>query len=188
MAKTSASGIVQASTSQLVIIDMQAKLSLAMPPLALQSVVKNIQILLQSASHLALPVLLTEQYPKGLGATLAALTSDLSDVHAIPKMAFSACKEPKFGQKLNRDRSQIILTGMEAHICILQTALDLLSMGKQVFVVEDAIISRSADHHANAVARLRDSGCIITNTESVLFECLGSASHEAFKAIATLIK
>ncbi len=69
MAKTSASGIVQASTSQLVIIDMQAKLSLAMPPLALQSVVKNIQILLQSASHLALPVLLTEQYPKGLGAT-----------------------------------------------------------------------------------------------------------------------
>ena len=77
---------------------------------------------------------------------------------------------------------------MEAHICVLQTALDLLQANKQVFVVEDAIISRNLSNAANAIARLRDAGCIITNSESVLFEWLGNANHEAFKTVSKLIK
>lgn len=77
---------------------------------------------------------------------------------------------------------------MEAHICVLQTALDLLQANKQVFMVEDAIISRSSINKANAIARLRDAGCVITNTESVVFEWLGNANHEAFRAISKLIR
>jgi len=77
---------------------------------------------------------------------------------------------------------------MEAHICVLQTALDLLANHKQVFVLEDAVISRNPANKANAIARMRDAGCVITNTESVLFECIGNAQHEAFKAIAKLIR
>ncbi len=103
-------------------------------------------------------------------------------------MTFSACATPKFTQQLHRDLPQVIITGMETHICVLQTALDLLALHKQVFIVEDAVISRDAANQANALARLRDAGCIITNTEAVLFECLGSAEHAQFKTVAKLIK
>jgi nicotinamidase-related amidase len=109
----------------------------------------------------------------------------------VTKTVFSACGEPKFNQQLHRDKSQVILAGMEAHICVLQTALDLIQADKTVFVVEDAIISRSHStsvNKANAIARMRDAGCIITNTESVVFEWLGDAKHEAAKAIFNLIK
>jgi nicotinamidase-related amidase len=91
-------------------------------------------------------------------------------------------------RQLSRDRSQIVLAGMEAHICILQTALDLMAAGKQVFVAEDAIISRSPSNKANAVARMRETGCIISNTESIVFEWLGRAEGDAFKKINQLIR
>jgi nicotinamidase-related amidase len=86
------------------------------------------------------------------------------------------------------DRSQLVLAGMEAHICVIQTALDLLSAGKQVFVAEDAIISRDPANKANALARMREAGCIISNTESIVFEWLGKAEGDAFKAISKLIR
>lgn len=95
---------------------------------------------------------------------------------------------PKFNRQLTHDHPQIILAGMEAHICILQTACDLIQMGKQVFIVEDAVISRHPANKANAVARMRDAGCIITNTESIVFEWLGKAEGDAFKVIAKLIR
>jgi len=176
--KRMASLIVAANQSQLVIVDVQTKLCSVIPETAMQAVVKNCSILAQAANMLEIPVIATEQYPQGLGETIAA----------IVKTVFSACAEPKFKAQLQRDKSQIILAGMESHICVLQTALDLVAMGKQVFVVEDAIISRTQENKANAIARMRDAGCVITNTESVLFECLGSAQHEAFKIISKLIK
>lgn len=182
--------------SQLVIIDMQAKLAPAMPIDAMQSVVKNCGILVQASQLLAVPVIVTEHYPQGFGETLAEIKTYLPSTKAIAKMAFSACGEPKFNQQLQRENSHIILVGMEAHICVLQTALDLIAMtasgdsklAKTVFVVEDAILSRNPANKANAVARLRDAGCIITNTESVVFEWLGTAKHEAAKAVFNLIK
>lgn len=174
--------------SQLVIIDMQVKLAPAMPSEVLQSVVKNVGIMVQAVNLLAVPAILTEQYPQGLGETLPNIKQFLPNNKAITKMAFSACGEPKFNQQLHRDKSQIILVGMEAHVCVLQTALDLLQLGKTVFVVEDAIISRKHSNQSNAVARMRDAGCVITNTESVVFEWLGDAKHEAAKAIFNLIK
>jgi len=180
--------IANASTSQLAIIDMQTKLSSVMQADAMQKVAKNCGILAQAANLLEVPILATEQYPQRLGETLPEISQHFSNVKPIAKTAFSACGEPKFNQLLHRDKPQIMLAGMEAHICVLQTALDLPQQGKQVFVVEDAVISREANNKNNALARLREAGCVITNTESLLFEWLGNANHEAFKALSKLIR
>lgn len=174
--------------SQLVIVDMQARLATAMPLEAMQSVTKNAAILAQAATLLTVPTLVTEQYPKGLGNTIAELSAFLPNIKPVDKLCFSCMAEARFSRQLTADRPQMVLAGMEAHICVLQTALDMLRAGKQVFVVEDAVISRNAANKANAIARLRDAGCIITNTESVVFEWLGVASGEHFKAISQLIR
>ena len=182
--------------SQLVIIDMQEKLALAMPRDAMQQVTKNCSILAQAATLLNIPAVLTEQYPRGLGETLAEIKAYLPKTKAIAKIAFSACGEPKFNQQLQRENLHIILVGMEAHICVLQTALDLIEVttsgdkrsAKTVFVVQDAVLSRNPDNKDNAINRLQQAGCIITNTESVVFEWLGTANHKALKQISALIR
>jgi nicotinamidase-related amidase len=180
--------VATAQQSQLVIIDMQVKLAPAMTKDAMQAAINNCGILVKAANLLSVPVIVTEQYPQGLGETLLDISEHLANVKAIAKTAFSAFGEPKFRQHLKRDKSAIILTGMEAHICVLQTALALQGIGKQVFVVEDAVISRAPANKANALARLRDAGCVVSNTESVVFEWLSDANHEAFKAISRLIR
>ncbi len=178
----------EASRSQLVLIDMQSRLATVMPTDPMQSVIKNCAILLQSAPLLEVPVLMTEQYPKGLGATLPELAALAKSVQPIEKTVFSCMAESKFERQLTRDHDQIILTGMESHICVMQTALDLLAAGKQVFVVEDAVISRSPANKANALSRMRHAGCVITNTESVLFEWLGKAEGDVFKTVSKWIR
>ncbi len=177
----------QAGLSQLVIIDMQTRLLTAMPPEAMQAVIKNCGILATAAAMLDVPVAITEQYPKGLGNTAPELSALLPNLKPVEKITFSCMAEPKFSRQLTRDRSQVVLAGMEAHICVLQTALDLQN-SKQVFVAEDAIISRNPSHKANALARMRDAGCIVSNTESIVFEWLGKAEGDAFKAISQLIR
>jgi nicotinamidase-related amidase len=174
--------------SQLVIIDMQSRLATVMPADAMQAVLKNCGILAQAARLLGVAMIVTEQYPKGLGHTVPELAALISNIHPVEKTAFSCMAESRFTRQLTRDHSQIILSGMEAHICIVQTALDLIQAGKQVFVVEDAVISRNPANKANALARLRDAGCVITNTESVVFEWLGAAEGELFKAVSKLIR
>ena len=177
-----------ANTSQLVMIDMQVRLASVMPSEAMHAASRNCAILLQSAKLLAVPCIVTEQYPQGLGATLPELAEHLQEILPIAKTSFSCLSEPKFSRQLTRDHSQVILSGMETHICVLQTALDIVATGKQVMVVEDAVISRKAENKANALARMREAGCIITNTESVVFEWLGVAEGDAFKAISKLIR
>lgn len=178
----------QVTSSQLVLLDMQVKLASAMPVDAMADVVKNCGILLQAAKILDVPLIVTEQYPQGLGHTLPELTALLPACNPVEKIAFSCVNEPKFNRQLTRDHSQVVLSGMEAHICILQTALDLLATGKQVFVAEDAVISRSYANKANAIARMRDAGCVISNTESIVFEWLGMAGSDAFKTISKLVR
>jgi nicotinamidase-related amidase len=187
-----------ATQSQLVVVDIQTKLVAAMPADATHRVIKNAQILLQAAQSLEISAIISEQYPQGLGATVPALAAFVPPNNIISKTVFSCCGEPKFNQHLQSDKPQIVLVGMEAHICLLQTALDLNNtdlkhadltvLKKQIFVVEDAIISRDPANKANAIARMRDAGCVITNTESVLFEWLGNAEHPAFKALSKLIR
>jgi nicotinamidase-related amidase len=179
--------LIRATKSQLAIIDVQSKLCAVMPA-EMQVVIKNISILVQAAHHLQVPVLVTEQYPQALGETVPEIAQHCAVIKPIEKMAFSAYAEPKFKAQCQRDKSQIILAGLETHICVLQTALDLIAQGKQVIVVEDAVISRNVDNKRNAINRLANAGCIIANTESVVFEWLGHAKHEAFKEIAKLIK
>lgn len=181
--------LVRVGLSQLIIVDMQTRLMTAMPNDGMQAAIKNVGILAQASAMLEVPVIITEQYPKGLGNTepeiLALLPVSLKPVE---KLTFSCIAEPKFSRQLTRDRSQVILAGMEAHICVLQTALSLIAANKQVFIAEDAVISRNPANKANAVARMRDAGCIISNTESIVFEWLGKADGDAFKAISKLIR
>lgn len=178
----------KAGLSQLVIIDMQTRLTAAMPPEAMLAVIKNSEILATAAAMLEVPILFTEQYPKGLGHTVPELLALLANVHAVEKTVFSCMAAPTFSRQLSGDRSQLILAGIEAHVCVLQTALDLIAAGKQVYVAEDAVVSRNPANKANALARMRDAGCIITNTESIVFEWLGKAEGDAFKAISKLIR
>ena len=177
-----------AGLSQLVIVDTQTRLITAMPQDELQSTIKNMSILAQAAKLLAVSTIITEQYPKGLGHTVPELLAMLPNVKPVEKLSFSCMAEPTFSRQLTRDHSQIVLAGMEAHICVLQTALDLIGAGKQVFVAEDAVISRNPANKANALARMREAGCIISNTESIVFEWLGIAEGDAFKAISKLIR
>ena len=173
--------------SQLILIDLQTRLLSAMPQEAMQTVIRNCGILAQAATMLEVPVIVSEQYPKGLGNTAPELLAFLPNIKPVEKLTFSCMAEPKFSRQLTRDHSQVVIAGMEAHICVLQTALDLQN-SKQVFVAEDAIISRNPANKANALARMREAGCIISNTESIVFEWLGKADSDAFKAISLLVR
>lgn len=174
--------------SQVALIDVQEKLCAAMPQQALQALLKNCDILIQAAQLLDIPTIYTEQYPKGLGGTLPELAQRLEPAMRVEKTCFSCCEESTFVDLLDDTRSQIVLAGMEAHICILQTALQLQDMGRQVFVVEDAVLSRNSANHANAMARLRQAGVIVSNTESVVFEWLKVAQGDTFKQISRLLR
>ncbi|WP_127475620.1 isochorismatase family protein [Sulfurivermis fontis] len=180
-----------AETSQLVVIDVQVRLAAAMPPEVRERVVKNTAILLQAARLLELPVIATEQYPKGLGNTEDDVAQHFpAQLDVVCKTCFASSGAAGFNAALDahRGRHQVILAGMEAHVCVLQTAMELLGRGYQVFVVEDAVSSRDEANRQNAMARLRQAGAIVTNTESVVFEWLRDAAHPQFKAITALIK
>ncbi|MEY3883236.1 MAG: hypothetical protein RLZZ379_514, partial [Pseudomonadota bacterium] len=139
----------RAGLSQLILIDLQTRLLSAMPQEAMQTVIRNCGILAQAATMLEVPVIVSEQYPKGLGNTVPEFLAFLPNIKPVEKLTFSCMAEPKFSRQLTRDHSQVVIAGMEAHICVLQTALDLQN-SKQVFVAEDAIISRNPANKANA--------------------------------------
>ena len=178
----------ESRTSQLVIVDVQEKLCGAMQADALHGMLRNCAILLQAAHLLEVPVIHTEQYPKGLGTTHVDLGSWLDSGSRVEKTCFSCCDESAFRNKLHGDRSQLVLVGMETHICVLQSALGLQQMGHQVFVAEDAVLSRNPANNANALDRMRQAGIIISNTESIVFEWLKVAEGDAFKQISRLIR
>lgn len=179
--------LLERARSRFALIDMQQRLAAAMPAEAMQRAERHCSILLQACRLLQVPVLCTEQYPKGLGPTLDSLTPWL-DAPPLEKTCFSCCRLPAFRSRLDRQRDQIVLAGMEAHICILQTALELQAQEYQVYVVADAVLSRNATNHDNAMHRLRQSGVIVTHTESVVFEWLGAAEGDAFKQLSRLLR
>jgi nicotinamidase-related amidase len=179
-----------ADDSQLVIVDVQEKLAAAMAPKVLERVVQRCARLLDAAAILGVPVIRTEQYPRGLGATLPAVAGHLPETATtLDKTCFSCADAETFCEALATNRrDQIVLAGIESHVCILQTALDLAGQGLWVFVAEDAVCARSKRNHRNALARLRQSGVVITNTESVIFEWLRDARHEHFRKVSALLK
>ena len=182
--------LARAADSVLVIVDFQERLAAAMDPSARQAAATNAAILLQSANCLDIPVLATEQYPKGLGPTVAELSNLLPPgAPRVEKTCFSCAGDDSFMQALERTgRSQVVLAGMEAHVCVLQSALELHAAGRDVFVVADACCSRNSANHTNAMDRLRTAGIVVTNTESTVFEWLRDARHDRFKALSALLR
>jgi isochorismate hydrolase len=175
--------------SCLIIIDLQEKLTSAIPDKVINRLRKNTAILLNAANELNVPVITTAQYPKGLGKTEAFITQNLTDSsRTFEKTRFSCFGADGFTTHLTLlNKKQIILTGVEAHVCIFQSAIDLGQAGFDVYVVIDAIASREFTSYESALTRLKQANVSLLNTESVLFEWLRDASHEKFKTISKLI-
>ncbi len=173
----------------LVVIDVQEKLCVAMDEAVLGKLVKNTGILLESAAELNIPVLVTEQYVKGLGATLPELKEKAAAAPCFEKMTFSCCGSPEFVAALkSTGRSQVIITGMETHVCVLQTVIELRDAGLDVHVVKDAVMSRSKQNWQTAIQVMTLAGAVPTCTESVLFQLLGVAGTEEFKKLSKLVR
>ncbi len=171
----------------LLIIDFQERLAAIMKEK--DKVVKNCQHLLELAKMQGIPVVVTEQYPKGLGRTVPELRSAVPDYKPIEKTAFNCCGEPAFVADIKKlGKKQIVITGMETHICVLQTTIGLLQLGFTVHAVQDAIISRTKDNWRTGIAFMRDAGAVVTCTETVLFQLLKVAGTEEFKRISQRIK
>ncbi|MEW6612347.1 isochorismatase family protein [Thermithiobacillus tepidarius DSM 3134] len=180
--------LARADDSLLLLVDLQDKLLAGIVRDTRQSLLQHAGILAQAARLLDVPVLGTEQYPEGLGTTAAALRAHLPTA-PVAKTRFSCCGVEAVDQAFAAEQRRcVVIAGVEAHICVLQTALHLLEQGYAPFVVEDAVASRSPAHKRNALARLRQAGVIVSNLESVLFEWLGDARHPAFKAVSALIR
>ena len=175
-----------ADNAALLVVDVQEKLLPATGSPG-KRVVANVHRLISAARLLEIPVLATEQYPKGLGPTVASLADAIPVRHA--KTTFQAADAAGL---ISADSASSIrhvtLVGLETHVCILQTALELLRRGFRVQVVADAIASRDQFDHDSALSRLQSSGAILTTTEAVMFEWIGSSDHPAFKAISALVK
>lgn len=173
--------------SALLVVDVQERLAPAMAES--ERVVSRVRILLEAARRLGVPVLASEQYPKGLGRTIEPLAPLLEDATVIEKVAFSCAREPRFAEALSAARrSQVVVCGMETHVCVLQSAMDLKANGYEVHVAADAVGSRDPARRELGLARMRHAGCTIVDTEMVVFEWLGSAGGEHFKALSALIR
>ena len=180
--------LVSRGESQLLLIDMQEKVLTPIP--VREQLIANCRKLIESAKLFGVPISATEQYPQGLGPTVPELRELLDGLTIPDKVCFSAAECLGWGMAAeNPDgRFQIVVAGIEAHVCVLQTVLDLLSSGYQVFVVADAVASRAKLDWKIALRRLAASGAIITTTESVMFEWCAAAGSPEFKQLSNLIK
>lgn len=174
-----------AADTGLLVIDVQEKLTVKIPDAA--ALTRNISFLIDGARLLGMTVVATEQYPKGLGPTVPELAAKLPERAA--KLDFSCCAVPAVVEAFQRDaRPKIVLAGIEAHVCVQQTALDLLARDFRVYIPADAVASRYAIDHEYALRRLEHAGAIIVTTETALFEWTGGANHPRFKDISNLVK
>ena len=175
----------RAENSVVVVIDIQDKLLPKIPDA--ERLVRNAAFLLDVATTLAIPARATEQYPKGLGPTTAEIARRLPA--ALPaKTTFSCCGADTFLEELEMlRRPNVVLVGMETHVCVAQTALDLLHAGLHVFLAVDALAARGAIDHDTALRRLEQAGAVPTTAEALAFEWVGDSSHPQFKAVSAMI-
>ncbi len=174
----------------LAVLDVQERLFHAMDADHREEVMRNIKVLAVAARRLHVPILVTEQYPKGLGHTLQELKDTLGPgVEPIEKVTFSCCGIEPFRSRLTTlGARHVVLTGIEAHVCVLMSALDLLAEGYTVHVVADAVTSRTQGNWRLAMGQLRQAGAVVTGTESVLFQLLRQADTDEFRELARLIR
>lgn len=181
--------ILEPEKAVLLMIDVQEKLSAAMDQEALRKLVRNAAILLESAQELTIPVIATEQYVKGLGPTLGELKAKAGTATFHEKLTFSCCGSEDFSDQLDEiERTQVVVFGMETHVCVLQTVIDLLGDGFDVHVVKDAVISRSSANKQTAMEAMVLAGAVPTCTETVVFQLLKTAGTDTFKKLSKLVK
>lgn len=174
-------------SSVLVVIDIQGKLARLMHDS--DTVIRNAGILIQGMKILGIPVLVTEQYPKGLGPTVEELQPLVFPHGVIEKAAFSCCGEAIFLDRLRTlDRPHVLVCGIETHVCVYQTVRDLLETGYIPHLVTDAVSSRTEANRDLGIRKMESMGALLTGTEMALFELLGLSGTEEFKAISRLVK
>ncbi|NOY12970.1 MAG: isochorismatase family protein [Deltaproteobacteria bacterium] len=172
----------------LIVIDVQERLVPAMNERVCGQVVSHINMLLEGFRAMQLPVIATEQYPRGLGNTIVELAAATEQV-CIEKISFSCVGEPKFMAALEKTAAkQVVLVGMESHVCVYQTLIDLLDRGYRVHLVRDAICSRFKSDYQTAIAMAVQMGAVLTTTEIALFQLLGVAEGDDFKVVSRLAR
>jgi nicotinamidase-related amidase len=186
-------GLVHRASLVLVLVDLQDKLAVAMQ--RREAVVASAVRLVRFAALVGAPIIVTRQYPEGLGDCVPEIAKALEDagrtvpVTVVDKMSFCACDEPTFLEALyETSRSQVVLFGMETHICVAQTALTLAKKTYPVHVVADACCSRRDADHETALARLRSAGVVVTTAESVMYEAVSCAGTDEFKRLLSIVK
>mgnify|MGYP005628507253 CR=1 FL=1 len=179
--------MLEADQTALLVVDFQERL---VPKIhAVETVVANAVKLIQFARELQLPTFATEQYPKGLGNTINAIATALGDTPIIEKTSFGCFGEPRFLDAIDMSaRTQLLVTGIETHVCVLQTVLAALSQAHEVYVVRDAVGSRRASDYEAALERMAASGASLVTVEMAIFEILRDADRPEFKRILPLVK
>ena len=173
------------SDTALLVVDVQEKLVPRIP--GAEAMVRNIAFLIDGARLLGLPVLATEQYPRGLGSTVPALRERLPE--RPDKVGFSCCAVPSVVENLRRGaRPKVVLAGIEAHVCVLHTALDLLAQDFRVYIAADAVGSRFAVDQEFALRRMEQAGAVLTTSETCVFEWAGGSDHPRFKDLSRLVQ
>jgi len=171
----------------LVVIDFQERIFPAVHDH--EKLVKNVPLLIEGIKALGIPVIVTEQYVKGLGSTIPDIAARIEGIDRIEKASFSCCDEPQFMMELaSSGKDYVIIAGIESHVCVLQTVIDLQQNGFHPVVVEDCISSRKPNDKLVAIERMRKEKVIITTYEAILFELLRYSGGETFKAISKLVK
>ena len=178
---------IKRENSSALLIDIQEKLFPHMDEK--EELLRKCTILIDGLKVLGVPLVITEQYPRGLGSTVEALSILVEQDPVIEKIAFSCCDEPAVMQTaaLQKNRT-VIIFGIEAHVCVLQTVIDLQETGYTAVVIEDCISSRNPRDKSVAVERMRTEGALISSCESILFELARVAGTDEFKAISRLVK
>ncbi|MGQ9629657.1 MAG: hydrolase [bacterium] len=179
--------ILKRDEALILVVDIQERLAAAME--RKDDVIENVRKLIFSSKRLGLPIVVTEQYPKGLGPTVGPIKEALGEFFPVEKLDFSCCGVGGVREALRKlGRSQIVIVGMETHVCILQTALDLLGMGYRAYVPADAVCSRKEGDWRTALERMREAGVVVTTTEMAIFELLERAGTLEFKEISKILK
>jgi nicotinamidase-related amidase len=179
------------SNTALLVVDVQDKLAAAMPADALAELEKNAAILLEAANVLGVPVLVSEQYPKGLGSTLPSIAAKLATRGVVPmaKMSFDACSDLPISRALTLTGVRnVVIVGMETHVCVFQTARELVKRGYATYVVADAVTSRTDENRRRGLSLCEHAGAIVTTTETVAFDLVEHAGTPEFKAVSKLVR
>lgn len=180
-------GIIDRNKTALIIVDIQEKFKPAI--FEIERVIDNTKKVIEGARILGIPIIVTEQYPKGLGKTVNAIQASLGDFRPIEKLSFSCFGEKKFLDELEKlNVTDLIILGIEAHVCITKTILDAIARGYRVHLVTDAISSRSESNLKIAIERAKQVGAFLASSEMILFQLMDSAGTEEFKRISKIIR